>query len=289
VSEKPGHDDPEITNFHYWNPEVQDDPHPFFDKLRRHLAWRFDDGSDVSDSFASLPPRQSVCEIGCGSAAYLAQLQELGHDVLGIEPDPRARAAARRVGVRVVDGTGEDLPEGLGTFDFVILNHVLEHCLDPARVLLNAEAMLKKGGRLHVEVPNQGSDAARLAGDSWMHLDVPRHVNFFTPQSLLKLCEKLELQVTDVGFNGYTRQFDNHILDMEANIAEALGKPKPNRRLGAWGLLARTLVASPERKYDSVRVCVTGRGRQAQAQEPLQAWMVASSAGPARGRHPSHF
>ncbi len=38
---KPGADDPEITGFHYWNPEVQDDPHPFFDRLRAGcpVAW----------------------------------------------------------------------------------------------------------------------------------------------------------------------------------------------------------------------------------------------------------
>ncbi len=41
MSGKPGADDPEITNFHYWNPEVQDDPHPFFDKIRAScpVAW----------------------------------------------------------------------------------------------------------------------------------------------------------------------------------------------------------------------------------------------------------
>jgi cytochrome P450 len=41
VTLKPGADDPEITQFHYWNPEVQDDPNPFFDKLRGGcpVAW----------------------------------------------------------------------------------------------------------------------------------------------------------------------------------------------------------------------------------------------------------
>jgi cytochrome P450 len=41
VTLKPGADDPEITAFHYWNPEHQDDPHPFFDKLRTGcpVAW----------------------------------------------------------------------------------------------------------------------------------------------------------------------------------------------------------------------------------------------------------
>jgi SAM-dependent methyltransferase len=263
---------------YYTHGSVEEEPpHSFFDKLRRHLAWRFDAGSDVADAFDSLPPRQSICEIGCGSAGYLAQLQAMGHDTLGIEPDPRAREAARKQGVQVVEGTGECLPEGLGPFDVVILNHVLEHCLDPARVLLNAEAMLKQGGRLYVEVPNHGSHGARLAGDSWLHLDVPRHVNFFTRKSLLKLCEQLGLVVGDVSYNGYTRQFDNHILDTEADIAEVLGKRRPHKRLGAWALLGCTLLASPTRKYDSVRICVNGRGERVAARPSSPKPVVMSS------------
>jgi cytochrome P450 len=41
VTAKPGADDAEIVNFHHWNPEVQDDPNPFFDKLRSRcpVAW----------------------------------------------------------------------------------------------------------------------------------------------------------------------------------------------------------------------------------------------------------
>lgn len=31
---RPGSDDPEISDFHYWNPEHQDDPHAVFDRMR---------------------------------------------------------------------------------------------------------------------------------------------------------------------------------------------------------------------------------------------------------------
>jgi cytochrome P450 len=41
VVAKPGTDDPEIAGFHYWNPEHQDDPNPFFDRVRKvcPVAW----------------------------------------------------------------------------------------------------------------------------------------------------------------------------------------------------------------------------------------------------------
>jgi cytochrome P450 len=41
VVARPGADDPEIVNFHHWNPEHQDDPNPFFDRVRKvcPVAW----------------------------------------------------------------------------------------------------------------------------------------------------------------------------------------------------------------------------------------------------------
>jgi hypothetical protein len=43
---------------------------------------------------------------------------------------------------------------------------------------------LENDGILVVEVPNMQSWQSRWAGKRWLHLDVPRHVTHFTPQSL---------------------------------------------------------------------------------------------------------
>jgi 2-polyprenyl-3-methyl-5-hydroxy-6-metoxy-1,4-benzoquinol methylase len=226
---------------------------PFLDKLRRHLAWRFDRGSEVGEVLDRLSPGQSICEFGCGNGGQLARLKAFGHRVVGIEPDPKALEQARAKGVEAYPGTGESPPANLGRFDVVILNHVLEHCLDPRKVLEHALGMLEEDGRIFVEVPNQGSEGAAAAGSAWFNLDVPRHLNFFTRKSLEKLCAQAGLRVSEVQYHGYTRQFDNRWIESQQRIARAFGRGAVAPKLGAWTLLARTLLAPADTKYDSVR------------------------------------
>ncbi len=107
------------------------------ERARIKVAWLCDHGVDMDDSWAArhLKPRAKVCDLGCGNGDLLSRLQRLGHEVVGIEPDPDASGVARLQGVRVVQGTAEDLPEEVEKqrFDCVIMSHVLEHVRDPLR------------------------------------------------------------------------------------------------------------------------------------------------------------
>lgn len=103
-----------------------------------------------------LPRGGSVLEIGARSGEALHLLQaRYGCAVAGVEPDRRLAAfGSRTLGLPVVQGLFEraDYPDG--SFDLVILCHVLEHCYSPRRTLEKIRRLLTPCGAVYVEVPN---------------------------------------------------------------------------------------------------------------------------------------
>ncbi|MDF2231014.1 class I SAM-dependent methyltransferase [Albimonas sp. CAU 1670] len=236
-------------------------------QARRTLGWRLLESAASRFEGDSRPPRRwwsdllgegrfRVVEIGCGHGQTLALLAEEGHDVFGVEPDPVALAEARKRGIEVSQATAESLPPELAPeiWDVVLMSHVLEHCVDPALALENAAGLLRPGGRLVVEVPNNDCEGFRRFGDEWYWLDVPRHLNFFTRSSLEGLIETVGLEVEAVEFRGYWRQICQEWAGQQANIRRAYGRPPGTPLASQTAYFLKTFRAPPENKFDSLRI-----------------------------------
>jgi SAM-dependent methyltransferase len=236
------------------------------DRLRVHVAWRGDRGTDVDLAWFERHfgrEVQEVCDLGCGSGDLLRSLQNVGHSVAGVEPDDDARKLAAARGIKVFNGTAEHLPEEIANrkFDRVFMIHSLEHCGDPIVAFANAARILAPRGTLIIETPNNAALGLKWARSTWHWLDVPRHLNFFTRKSLEQLCWSSKLKVEQIEFRGYTRQFKNDWIRVEQRIwdsfrraAPEIDMPPRNSAWRAWRLLSRTMLARPEKKYDSVRL-----------------------------------
>jgi SAM-dependent methyltransferase len=236
------------------------------ERFRARLAWHYDRGVWLDESWARqrLDPRARVCDLGCGNGSFLALLSRAGHDVIGVEPDPRARTVAQGRGLRILVGSAEEPPQEIRgeRFDCVLMSHVLEHCLDPVCAVRSAAALLNDQGTLVIETPNNQARGLGLAQAAWPWLDVPRHLNFFTTRSLHVICAAAGLAVRDVEYSGYTRQFEPDWRDSERQIrtlfSSLVDSPddlaQPPRPTSAWKLLLATAWSSGKFKYDSVRV-----------------------------------
>lgn len=232
------------------------------------VSWWLDktiyiDSNWYTERFGSRP--QHVLDIGCGSGRILSELKAIGHTVVGVEPDPNARKIAVAQGLTVYPGTAENIPTELhaAQFDAIFMTHVLEHCVDPLKALQNAVNLLADGGKLIVEVPNNAALGFQKSGMTWRWLDVPRHLNFFTPASLRGMCQMMGLVHEQTEFRGYTRQFHKEWIVNEQEIwdrykaslnGESHILPKRSTPWQSLKLLSQTLMASDEKKYDSVRV-----------------------------------
>jgi 2-polyprenyl-3-methyl-5-hydroxy-6-metoxy-1,4-benzoquinol methylase len=139
-----------------------------------------------------------LLDIGAGTGAFAAHMQQNGWEVTGLEPDEAARQRAvelYRVQLLPVENL-YSLPAD--SYDAITLWHVLEHVHDLHAYLQQLAKILKRGGRIFIAVPNYTSyDAAAYQG-AWAAYDVPRHLYHFSPSSINNLLEQhdLQLQVT---------------------------------------------------------------------------------------------
>jgi 2-polyprenyl-3-methyl-5-hydroxy-6-metoxy-1,4-benzoquinol methylase len=134
----------------------------------------------------------SIMDFGSGKGLFLhfADLERC--IVKGIESSkPRAQYAKEYFGL---DINTEYYSSGMvfkRKFDVLTTFHVLEHLQNPGVLLHNlVRSNLKEKGLLVVEVPNYNSWQSAWAGNTWLHLDVPRHIGHFTPESLEKVVKE---------------------------------------------------------------------------------------------------
>ena len=141
--------------------------------LRRVAGWR-----------ERLPPTGVALELGAGAGWMLRAIRESGWRAFGTERSVAvARIAADASGSPMIVGELDAVRQG-ADLDLVVMFHVLEHLADPIGALRDAAARVRLGGTLVLGLPNFGSWQSRVFGRHWLHLDVPRHLCHFTPDSI---------------------------------------------------------------------------------------------------------
>ena len=100
--------------------------------------------------------RGSILDLGCAHGVFVAYARDQGWHAEGIETSSWAAAEGRRrFGIRIYETPIEDAPIAAGTLDVVHANHVLEHLIDPVGAMRAAYRLLRPGGVLVAEVPQE--------------------------------------------------------------------------------------------------------------------------------------
>ena len=149
---------------------------------------------------------KSVLEVGAHTGYFSDRLRSRGCLVTAVEMDPAAaqRATARANHVIVGDIEDAQVREQLaGPFDVILYMHVLEHLVDPWRVLRESHSLLKAGGSLIILIPNVAAWRIRKSfffGGSFEYEDVGildrTHLRFFTLNSARALIEDTGYRIT---------------------------------------------------------------------------------------------
>lgn len=130
-----------------------------------------------------------VLEIGCGSGWMLKAFHDYGWEAVGLErTEEEAKFASSITGLRVLSG-GLDSLKIEPKYDLILMFNLLEHVADPRDLLRQSSYLLKEEGTIILSMHNLASWQARITGRHWFHLDVPRHLFHFSPQSLANTLE----------------------------------------------------------------------------------------------------
>lgn len=133
----------------------------------------------------------TLLDIGCGTGEFLFEMKRAKWDVVGIEPDKRARNFSREeYGLAVYSNFDEFFRNRSMEFAIVTMWHSLEHIHRLNEVLDILGKIVKRGGFILVAVPNILSFDFFVYRESWVALDLPRHLYHFTPMTIEKLFAK---------------------------------------------------------------------------------------------------
>lgn len=129
-------------------------------------------------------------DIGCGVGDFLHTMEQHGWDCTGVEPSENAKVIAKKriKGQLLSSEEQENLPDS--SFDIITMWHVLEHVDDIRWQIQQLHRLCKPGGRIIIALPNYKSYDGQYYKAEWAAYDVPRHLNHFNKETLIKILEE---------------------------------------------------------------------------------------------------
>ena len=141
------------------------------------------------------PLKGRILDIGAGTGDFLLECKNQNWEILGIEPNDKAKGIAVGKGIKFGD-TIEKLESN--SFDVITMWHVLEHVPDVEHQVAELKRLLKPSGTIIIAVPNFKSYDANHYREFWAAYDVPRHLWHFSKTAIEKLFDKQNMNLEDI-------------------------------------------------------------------------------------------
>ena len=141
------------------------------------------------------PLKGRILDIGAGTGDFLLECKNQNWEILGIEPNDKAKGIAVGKGIKFGD-TIEKLESN--SFDVITMWHVLEHVPDVEHQVAELKRLLKPSGTIIIAVPNFKSYDAKYYKEFWAAYDVPRHLWHFSKTAIEKLFDKQNMNLEDI-------------------------------------------------------------------------------------------
>ncbi|BCX87975.1 hypothetical protein MIN45_P0342 [Methylomarinovum tepidoasis] len=153
---------------------------------------------------------RTILDVGCGGGAFgrwLKQEKRYPHSiVVGIEPNPvlaqQAMPFYHEVHTVSIESFSSSMKQN--QFDFILCGDVLEHTINPWRVLSSLRNLLSQKGSMLISIPNVGHwsvimDQARGRWDYIPYgLKCVTHLRWFTEDSIAHLFEDSGMRIEHV-------------------------------------------------------------------------------------------
>ena len=152
----------------------------------------------------NIPLTSSILDIGSGSGKYLLELYHAGFkNITGIDPY-NATIIELNKDVKVYN---YDISLVKESYDFIIMNHSLEHMEDQDFIFTQLKRVLNKDGKVLIRIPIVGGEAWKMYGVNWYQLDAPRHFFIHSLSSFSQLISHHGFQMESIEFDSNDYQF----------------------------------------------------------------------------------
>lgn len=141
------------------------------------------------------PAKGKILDIGAGTGDFLVMAKSSGWNVVGLEPNPKAKAIAEVKGVTFLNELSQ-MPDH--SADVITMWHVLEHVPDVEAQIAELKRIVKPDGTIIIAVPNFHSYDAQHYGKFWAAYDVPRHLWHFSKIAIKKLFSEQEMELVKI-------------------------------------------------------------------------------------------
>jgi SAM-dependent methyltransferase len=143
-------------------------------------------------------PGNRLLDVGFGKGYLMQVARAYGFEVYGVDGSERLlERLGPYFGQRVARHWVGDGPLPWGSFDALVLSHVVEHLPDPRAALRQAREALNPGGVVYVAVPDLGSGQFRVLGRRWNTIHPLIHLQYFNQASLTRLLEDAGFEVIE--------------------------------------------------------------------------------------------
>lgn len=140
-------------------------------------------------------------DVGCATGFFINGIRKHSNwEVYGTDfGESAVRFAHEKLGLNVVQGDLADAAFPDAFFDYVHVNNVLEHVLNPVSLLKECRRIIKPDGIFFLSVPNGFNDSLDLI-DFWKEENKPArtkngHIFFFPARTLLMLFGQIGFEV----------------------------------------------------------------------------------------------
>ena len=127
-----------------------------------------------------------LLEIGSGMGHLVGQLEDTFH-TYGMDLNHWAVEQSKAVVDKspMQTASAEELPFADGSFDVVIIKHIVEHLPNPEKAIAEIGRVVSPGGVLILSTPNLDSLLKPWKGDRWIGYQDPTHISLHAPATWL--------------------------------------------------------------------------------------------------------
>jgi 2-polyprenyl-3-methyl-5-hydroxy-6-metoxy-1,4-benzoquinol methylase len=145
-----------------------------------------------------------LLEIGSGMGHLVGQLDDT-FQTYGIDVNHWAVSKSREAAPKthLHTASAQELPFSDGSFNVVIIKHIVEHLPDPQRAIQEIGRVTEPGGTLLLATPNLDSLLKPWKGKSWIGYQDPTHISLKRPAEWLAFIEGAGFELVRVFADGF--------------------------------------------------------------------------------------